>query len=1197
MPAIKDIDKLKDKLNSLGNELAIMAESGQKIQDVKPAEEGLSDDISALLGSFSEDLQNQDSDNLPADFDDSLTLDNPGLDSSLSPDIDSNNLELDSDFNLDELNKSPDFDIDLPETLPEIEDPDSAGGSEAPLFGDEVAQKENQQSIEDTSSEENELGSLENLFGDNSLDIDDNPDVLLDRFAEKEEPSASSDDFDLGSLDDIFDDKEQDSGSALETLDSVPDEDEIEEAEPAADIAESNEIDAIEPDQNISSDEDFSLPDDFNIDFTPDSLDDETDNNEQDNDLELSEPLPDIEPGDKDFDLGSLDSVPNEGTEDDFQLPEIDSADLSTDEDFTLGPLDSGQGSGEKEEEFQLPEIGSDDLSADEDFDIGSLDTISMDDEFEKTEQPGSNNTSIDEAGNETGDVGELEGLDQEDSSLNNDFNLEDFGDKFGSVDDLEDTHLGGLSEKTAAEPGEEKDETAAEEISKESYDKPYISAEKLNKVTAALALYPGNLKYYIEDLIGNRDIPKNHLDNLVDKLAAGSSAREISELLFKITGKRIRIPAQYERKTWQELEKEKGTLSYILRYQIIPFMGKALAVSFAILFALFIINNFIWKPIYSSWLYKKGYEALINENYTESEKNFLKATKVKPVKKQFYKYADALTEKREYTLSEKKYLQLLGTSLSSEREKPAKERLRGFFRGDKKGFIDYSVLKTYYQGDYSSAEHIIDDFLYIEGNKWDSDMLLKKIDNYLNWAEVDNTKYDNAEYVINDSISKFGIKPDYYLRKITLAVRSGKLQDMRNEAFSDVTDIAGDGISSEKRRYFGTLNQYRGYIEGLKKQHVDPYISSDFYGYLITEKNNIDGIDRDLIKIANIDKSLLEPHYQLARLWNFLERPEMERESLQIVEKLAGDDSLEHIRKEYPHSYMYARKQRKDFEITAFNRLGNFEYDDQNILSAQKYYQRAISEYERSIDILGVSPKYGKIYEDSGDIYYYSAGKYNDALREYHKAEATGYRENNLSYKIGFIYYRNKNYKEASERFYEISIDKRDNESVLFSFANASFYNNIYSPAMAYYEQVIERLEYWKNNQVLIELDRRRDQRLIMERLMQTYNNLGATLYKLSEKNKNSSYYSNSLVNLTKSAELYDLMSRDPETFNRSFTKPLAQLNLHYAFLNAGRPIRQTANNVIPYSSENIQMNGPVIYNEIDQDLFGRVEMITEVE
>jgi|GEM_PF-2127045 len=1282
MPSKKDIDKLKDKLNSLGNDPAYKGSTWEATQKAEPEENEKLDDISALLDNFPADIN---ADTEPPDLD-SFSLpqdiggDDPGkTDDFELPDLGSGDLsasgeEKEDDFELPDLNLG---DLSAPggEKEDDFELP--------PLDSEDLSAD-----VDNADTEEKE--DLENIFGDDSIELDDNPDALLDRFSEQEGGDGSTDDFEIGSLDDIFEgtepgadsEKEEDfelpdlgsddlpsldgekeddfelpdlGSDDLPTLDGEKEEDfelpdlgsddlptldgEKEEDFELPDLG-SDDLPSLDgekeddfelpdlgsddlPSLDGEKEEDFELPDlgsddlpaldgekeedfelpDLGSDDLP-SLDGEKEEDfelpdlgsddlptldgEKEEDFELpdlgSDDLPTLD-GEKeeDFelpDLGSDDLPTLDGEkEEDFELPDLGSDDLPAldaekEDEFELPSLDSGDVSdgAKEEEEFELPSLDSEDLSLDKDFDIGSLDSISVDDEFEKKEEE---SLVLDET--ET----------QETPALSNDFNLEDLGDKFGSIDDLEDTQPEDLSEKAVAKP--EGGRASVEERS----EKFYISAEKLKRVVETLSSYPGNLKFYIEDLIGNKDIPRAYIDNIVDKVAAGASAREVTELLFKLTGKRIRIPAHYQRKTWQELEREKGTLAYIIKYRVAPFAGKALAVSFALLFLLFLINNFVRKPIHSTLLYNRGYEALRNGNFAESERNFLRASRIRPARKQFYRYANAYIEKREFGLAEIKYLQLLGISLSSERQKPPGERHRGFFPGDKRGFIDYSVLKTFFMGNFSSASRIIEDFLDMPGNKWDYDMLLRKIDNYLNWAVIDNSKYDNAAFTINDSISRFGQRHDLYLRKIAHAVRSGRLLNLRNEAFSNTDDILPGGVSSAKIRYYALLGHYRGYLEELRRRHVDPYIAADFYGFLLAHEVNIDGIDNELVRIATIDRTLLEPHFHLASFWNMVGRPEFERRSLQIVERLAEAHSIDHIRTNYPHSYMYAIRQRKHFEIMALNRLGNFEREDQNIIAAQSYYQRAISEYERNIDILGLQPKYGRLYEDYGDLYFYDAGKFNEALRQFLRAEATGHREDNLSYKIGFIYYRNNNFREASERFYEISLNQRNNPSALFAFANASFLNSVFSPAMAYYENLLELLEIWRGRQAFIEIDRRRDHQFVMQRIMEVHNNLGATLYRMSERTQNQAYYTRALVHLTRSAELYDFMARNPETVVRTFTRPLSQLNIQFALLNAGRPIGAGGSNVAPYSVDNLRMDGPLIYTEIDMDLFGRVELL----
>lgn len=1143
MPEISDIDKLKDRLNSLGDEPAIMAELGEEIADIQPESGELPDDISALLGGF--DDEGLTGDGAFGEFDDASL---EGLADLTEP---SGDLDTGPEENVSPDDFSDAF-LTGGDAIPEEGEPDSGleglldGLSDLPSDFDsteDISSAEDISSVEDTFSTEDlsltedisddTSKDIEDLFGDSSLDFDDNPDRLLDQFSQQEEEGGEDTGFsDLADFAADFDtDLESD---AVPVPDSLSD---IEEAGQESGPAEPEEF----------SDEDFSLPDDF----------------------------------DKDFDTGI----------DDFG-EDLTDKEAAPDSDFEFPP-DAGE-----------------EAVSDEDFNIGDLETISVDDEFDDADiklpgdspQEGETEELYEDLG-EIEELGDLETLDDEEPGKD-EFSLDDLGEEFGNIDELDeivpdkevkaDTPLAAAGKSELPLPHDEDNE-----------GKFYISGDRLKQVTDTLSKLPWNLKFFIEDLIGNKELAGRNLDTLVDKLASDATPREIADLVFKITGKRIRIPAQYERKTWEELEKEKGTLTYIIKYQIVPFVVRSLVFAFAALLLFFIGNNFVWKPIRSTYLYEKGYKALQADNYPVSEKLFIEASELRPSRKQFFRYAELYIEKREYNLAEKKYIQMIGPDLTSEKEKNKGGKIRGFFREDKKAFLDYAALKTFYQGEFENAERIIDDYLGLNKKKWDYEMLLSKIDNYLNWAVRDAEKYKDAEYTVNDSLFKFGKKPELYFRRIAVDLRSGKLSEKRKEAVEASAaakaaaaldeDKDEDVIPIENKQYFGLLGQYRGYIENIKDRYIDPYIAADFYRYLI-DTGNIDGIERELIKLSNMDKQLSEPHYQLSRLWKIIDKPLLERNSLRIVENLTGDDSLGHIREEYPHSYMYARKIRKDSEVEALNRLGYFEKNDGKILPAQKYYQRAISEYENNRDLLGVLPKYGKLYEDLGDIYYYNAGKYNEAFREYSKAEGTGYRDSNLSYKIGFIYYKNTNYAKASERFYDISLEKRDNESVLSAFANASYYNNLFSPAMAYYEQVVEKLEYWRDHQGFLELDSRRDQQLVLEKLMEVYNNLGVTLYRLSEKNRNSSYYSGALVYLTKSAELYDLLSRDPETLDRSLTKPLAQVNMRYAIINAGRKSSYAAT-VIPYSSDNMQIEKPVIYNAIDQDIYGRIEMLTEQE
>ena len=1291
MPELQDIELFKSKINSLGNEEQILAERGEKIVDIQAPEQGVPDDISALLSDIagSSDI----SENIPAE---------------LPPDDGTSSGMEDSAFNpVTDENPEDFFDTDLG-------DASASGPADTESFDDDLGS----------------IGDLGSMFEDSEPEDDRTlmPDELVDQgftedssefdagfelpeegsedfsggFPEEPDPAEESPDFpDLDAFDlpeDLDADMDMVSESAAaedepESEDSIPEREDsgtfqtvsedFSAGEEEGDISGLSEEALSEPPDQGDAVSDFPDLDTFDL---PEDFDSDFDISEEGG--EVSEDIPDIyeaaadaETGDDSLEAGSPSDFDISDLGDDFSIPETEtglpeesedfsgseSGDFETDDEFAgfsddvseTGPaadfdagaeegldFDSGEldtfdfpdeldadadiagfdeiGSDEEfagfddsssaddisgfsepdetgfqdtaEESadisdfdtFDMPEdvdSGMEAVSAmsdtgasgsDDDFDLGSLEDISLEDELEIDTEEGSDGYD---------DLGILESIDEaagpEDavSSDSEEFSLEDLGEEYSNLEEIEE------AEEAAPEP-----EPSVPGISvPEEHDESdfSIEREKVEQVTETLNQLPRNLKLVIEDLIGNKGLSGRRLDNLVEKLAAGASVKELTSLAEKITGRKIRIPSHYERKTWAELEEEKQTFSYILKHQILPYAGKIALISIALFFTVFVLKKQVYDPLYSSYLYDKGHDQLISENYRESDRLFNKASRLRPFKKQFYRYAESYIEKREYDRAEQKYITMLGMALSSEREKSEKERQYGYFPRDKKGFLDYAALKTFYQGEYAESDRILEDFIMQKGNKWDYDALLDKIDNFLNWGEIDRKQFDSAGYVLNDSLSKFGKKPELEFRKMAYYLHSGRIDSLEEKALIDIEK--GDSKSVDVRKYYSMLGEFRSYIENVKSKYADHYMVSDFYRYMI-DHDDIDGIEEKLITVSNQDKKLIEPHYQLSRYWSRMEKKDLERRALSTIEDLLKNFDDSHMMHNYPHSYNYAALQRKRMDIFTHNRLGKFSYDDDEILEAQRYYKKAVDKYEKYSPLPGDTASYGHIYEDLGDIYYYNAGRYNDALKYFGKAYSTGYKNDNLDYKIGFINYKNRNYNKAAENFYDISLNARENEAALFAFANASFNYGVYSPAKAYYDRVIEKMEYWREHEKVLDVERRMDQREILEKLMQVYNNQGVTLFKLAEKNHNQDYYSKSLVYLSESSELYDTLMRDPLTMNKTLTKPLAQLNMKWILLNSGWKNMNYEKSVIPYSSDNLSLDSPVIYNSIDQDLYGRV-------
>ena len=1122
MPKLEDIEKFKAQINSLGNEIEYLAERGESIVDIPPPEQGVPDDISALLDGISDDVSSDEGE-VSSDGEDFTAFD----DQEAAPDAEFDDLGDISDLGDMFEDTGDEFESDLM--------PDDLVAAE-PLSEDEPTGPDEPDSFDFPE----DLDAFEETGEAESFDLPED----LDAFEETGEAES----FDLPEDLDAF----EEPGEA-ESFDLPEDLDAFEEPGEAESFDLPEDLDAFEEPGEAES---FDLPEDLDT-FEETG---EAESFDLPEDLDAFEETGEAESFDLPEDLDTFEETEEAES---FDLPEdldafeepggTESFDLSED---ALEPLED------------LEIIDDEDTG---DFDIGSLDDISLEDDFETP------------SGTQSEEGDEFEIVDGSETELDigtDEFSLDDLGEEYSTLEDIADFESAPAAGEEVSYRVPEQEETASDFS---------IERQKLEKVTDTLNRLPRNLKFIIEDLIGNKGLAGKRLDLLVNKLATDASVREIAELAGKILGKRIRIPSQYERKTWEELEEEKQTFSYILKHRILPYAGKAALFSVALFFIVFVLKKQVYDPLYSSYLYNKGYELLENGEYRDSDRVFAKASRIKPNKKQFYRYAEGYIEKREYGRAESKYITLLGAGLSSEREKPRKEMEKGFFPTDKKGFLDYATLKTYYQGQYAKSDRILEDFILQKGNKWDYEALIDRLDNFLNWAEEEPEYFDSAEYILNDSLSKFGSKPELMFRKIAYYIRSGRIDELENAALRDIG--LGKDRSIDINKYYGLVSEFNNYIRTIKEKYLDPFIATDFYRYMI-DHDKIDRLEPELIRISNLDKNLPEPHFQLSRFWNRLEKNELELRALENIEKIFEKTDNSYLREHYRHSYNYGISERKRLEIRTLNRIGQFRYNENEVLQAQKYFQRAVNKYEENRQILGNSSEYGSLYEDLGDIYYYKAGKYNEALIQFAKAYATGYRNDNLDYKIGFVNYKNRNYSKAAASFYDITLKERENESALLAFANASVNYGVYSPAKAYYDRVIEKIEYWKDHEKDFDLGRRRDQREILEKLMQVYNNQGVTLFKLAEKNRNQDYYSESLVFLSKSAELYDTLMRDPETMNKSLTKPLAQLNMKWILLNSGWKNRPGGyeKSVIPYSSENMRLDAPVIYNIIDQDLYGRV-------
>ena len=988
------------------------------------------------------------------------------------------------------------------------------------------------------------LGDTEGLEEEETPDTGEDLNELLEGFAGEEEESGEPaegegpfDEFDfnedLDALGDLEADSEEDEAAggeepeALEGFEEPETEEEPEEPEteeepeaPEAPEEEDFDLDALieetsserrgeetPPEAAEGAGEDSfgegeleigDVDEDFDLDIDADLGDLEAEESEEPEEPEEPEGLGDSFDLDIDSDLGDLGGPEDleteepgaeaeEGaeTEGAVEEPEFDiDADLGE-----LGepggeeePEPSEAEDGEEEEapaEAEAVGTGGEELEFEDEFDLGEDMEFPFDDTAveegeaeEEIEEPGIDFEDVPSA--EEFELPGEEGIEdiEEDFEVDQ-FDLGDLSEEFDLGEEgAEEAGFGELPEAEAEVPEEGEVE---------------ISDDEFLDIRRTLGTLPLNLKMAIEELIGEKGLAGEDLKKLLDMLSSGESPKAIASVTGKITGKKIEIPESYTKKSGAEFEAEQESFAYIFKHKIFPYVKIGLAVLIVLGFLGFIGYRFVYTPLYANSLYKEGYEALQEEEYVPAEEKFARAYEVRPKKDWFYTYAEGFIEKKQYGRAEKMYDWLISE-----------------YPDDKKGLMDYAHLESNILSNYRKAESLLNEVL--DEEMYDFDALLASGDNYLAWAKDNPSKFENARVAYATLLQEYGGRPEILFRMLHYFIRTDNYDEVMR-----------------------LKNQFQA-DPALK---INPDIYAELGGYLI-DKNRLNDVKDVLFRAMDVDRTIPEIHYHLARYYRDLQDYGEEEKALR--------NALRLLREVSPLT-----TERLAMLIDTYNRVGETHYRKEEFLQAEESYQNGIQLYEdaRERKLLGPSPKFGKLYANLGDVYYYASGNLNTAYSLFEEAEDNMYSPPSADYKKGFILYGREDFRGSLMEFYEAAGAFSDNKNLMYSTANSLYQRGEYFAAQGYYNHLLDILEQEEDTIPYLMINEREDHRSIVESLMKVYNNLGVTLNRLSDKSQDTSKYSRSLAYLTRSTEYADILSRDFETMERSNTTDLAYLNM----------------------------------------------------
>lgn len=779
-----------------------------------------------------------------------------------------------------------------------------------------------------------------------------------------------------------------------------------------------------------------------------------------------------------------------------FDLPDMDFG-MMPEEPDSVQPL-AGEPK-EEPEEFSFPDMESD---AFESFDLGGETEIGAQDNL-VPDLDASAFTPEDDLD------GQIAALDSEGSASADTFSLDSGWGDF-SIPGFETVK----PDKKPAKPSfvSRMDSAGHRDQTQKARDVNLTEAQ-VDRLQDTLLSYPLNLRLCIEDIIANEKGNEAQQSDLIWMLVEDASARDAAKLAGKVLKRYIPVPSGYEKRTGAALEAEKGSFAWLWRHSIFP-MLKTVALASVVMGILFFFGyNFGYKPIKANSLYKEGHRQIYQSKYAEAENFFVRADRYWVMKSWYYQYARAYAEMAQYPRSELSY-----------------ERLLGRWPKETKAAIEYARMESLDLLAFEKAENILAKRVF-NHDYFNKNALALMVDNYLAWADFEEQKripppkdfiaglYENARYYLATLMNKHGSSIQYIERMLLYFMRVERSQGI--DKLSEIEPLLKHFIN-------------------IKKSSFSAPTLAELGEYLM-DRDMTELVEPILIAAVDSDGRYPEAHVAMAR-WNQRTGfPEQERYALKNAVRFFSEaDEKRGLSSRRLRTY-----------IQSLNRLAESQMKSGEFLDAEESLNLAISRYERGLEELRFNREagMGKAYSLLAGIYYLNRRDFDNALSLYATAEKNGYTSQDSDYRRGYMWYYNGkgDGSEALSFFYRAGLDTDPSPWLEFATGNALYTRGDYFAAQGYFSMLADRMQFELDTISIPSPQAKPSHREIVELLIMARNNLGASLYQISERLGDTRRRSDAMVQFTESARLFDSISRDQTSMIRSESKNLGFLNLDF--------------------------------------------------
>ena len=1089
MPSIKELEKFKNQLLTIANEPEITAKWGERREDLPlPKEMPVPDvNVDELLG-FKEDKispEKEQDDSSEFDAADIFPIEEKDESEEVSQDFDNmlSGLDLEGPDSLDNMGSLDDDGFDVPEAL--------LSG-----LGDMVEDARRKDSANTDDGTDDIFPDFDTDFAVQEPDLDDTnkPDI---------ENTADLDAFNTGK-DDLEEIKDEDTPyQEIEPLEDAGTSFEPADLGITASNNTDNDVDELESIDFSPAEEGLASEDFAPLANNPESID-------MSPEIDELEGL-DISP-EKDA-MESFDLSPKTGELEDIDLSsetdEPESLDLSPETDelesLDLSPEDGGLESMDISPFSDSPE--SIDLSSPQ-SDEGDFSSFSASSEPLETSLENS-------LSGESLQTSDEPGFSQEDFSSQGagftDIDIPEIDEHtaFAIDDNVLNTEMGGgMDDFSVPEsfiqfsPDKNfKFFESKKPIDEEEYEGKIplsISEEDYDYLIERVSSFPLNLRIELEDYLVNVDDSELNKMEIVHLIVNDVSLKKIVNKLEGILDKSIPIPRGFDKKSYEEYEKEKRSFKYRFVNKILP-VAILTTVALGFILSIFVLVwQFIYKPVVAEGFYKEGMTSIESGQYEKAIKRFDEAGTYKKKRKWYFKFANAFREKKQFLSAETIY-----------------ERLLSDFNHDRQGGIEYADMLSTDLRNYEKAEKVLKRGV-LDYHINDQGSLLALGDVYLDWADEDSTKYEEAKKTYVSLINLYGPKDVFSGRMMRYFIRTDNLAEV----------LPLKNYFLNKKLPDEDLIELSGYL--LEKRYEPkPTDSENLIG-------KIDDLRELLEKAIKKRPESPEANYNMGRFFLHNQKNEAAKDYLVNAINLYEDN-------------IKMTPKRTIRQIDSMRLYGELIAGDKLYNEAQEIYAKALAKYEAYTAQKGIypSPVIGKLYANYGDISYFIAGDYDEALDAYEHAVRELNNSPSIQYKMGYIHYQKENYSDAMKAMTLAYSEKPNDRNLLYGFGNVLFKYTNYFAAQAYYERLMELLEAEKIRKGIIFPQTRVDHAEFVEDYMHTSNNLAVVLNRIAVQNGDSNKNGRAISLFGESTRAWDALNRNPETMIRAKTINLAYANI----------------------------------------------------